>query len=354
MNPSQRPDYSQYSINEFVLDDLFRQWVLQPNEQNMTFWHTFMLRHPEQQVVVDEAASLLLHLNIRYDDLTNASQERIWQVLEQAFDEQAFTMPTVRHRSIWQRFGGQRIIWQAAASITGFLLLAGGVIYFQFLPRQQRIHTAFGETRTVTLPDGSTVLLNGNSTLTYTDHWTNKEAREVWLDGEGFFKVTKKNSLDGRVKFVTHTPGLDITVLGTQFNVNTRRGKTDVMLLEGHVQLSKPDQQSGPVIDMKPGQFAATQPTIENVEIRTEKPQLHTSWITHQFVFDNTSLSDIAQQLRDTYGLEVVFEDSDLANRRFTGNLSDQSIETLLTTLSLTFDVTAERTGNRISLHHNP
>ena len=352
MQSSQPSNYSQYTVNDFVLDDAFRQWVFQPNEQNMTFWHTFMLQHPAQQSIVDEAASLLLHLNARHDDLTSASQEHIWQVLERAFDEQQADQAVVR--PLWQRLGRARsgLVWRVAASLTGLLLLAGGAWYYQTLPRQKRIHTAFGEHRSITLPDGSTVLLNGNSTLTYTDKWVNGEPREVWLDGEGFFKVTKQKSLGNRLKFVTHTTGLDITVLGTQFNVNTRRGNTAVMLVEGRVQLSKPDEPTGRIITLKPGQLAATHPQVEAVEIRAEKPQLHTSWVDNQFVFDNTLLSVIAQQLHDTYGLEVVFEDSDLANRRFTGNLSNQSIETLLTTLSLTFDLTIHRTENKISLRH--
>lgn len=348
--------YQQFTLRDFVLDDAFRRWVFQPDEENMTYWHTFMLKHPEKQATIDEAASLLLHLNARYDDLTDASQQRIQQVIERAFDERQSVVTVVQPRSGWQRFIGHRPnrFWQVAASITGLLLLAGGVMYYQLLPNQTKIHTAFGENRRVTLPDGSTVLLNGNSTLTYTDNWTNDEAREVWLDGEGFFYVTKKKKENSRLKFITHTPSLDITVLGTQFNVNTRRGNTAVTLVEGRVQLSKPDEETGRVIDMKPGQFAVAHSRIEKVDVRDEKPQRHTSWIDHQFVFDNTSLSDIAQQLQDTYGLEIVFEDSDLANRRFTGNLSNQSVETLLTTLSLTFDLTAHRNGNRISLRHNP
>lgn len=354
MNSAQNPDYSQYSLHDFVLDESFRQWVFEPDEQRMSFWHGVMLRHPEQQGLIDEATSLLLHLHARYDDLTDASHQRIWQVLDQAFDERKATTSVAQPISIWQRFTTGRLGWQMAASLTGLLLLAGGLIYYLLIPRQMRIHTAFGETKRVTLPDGSRVLLNGNTTLTYTDTWSDDQSREVWLDGEGYFTVTKKKSLGGRIKFVTHTPGLDITVLGTRFNVNTRRGNTAVTLIEGRVQLSKPDETAGRVIDMKPGQFAASQPNVEAVAIRTEKPQLHTSWVEHQFVFDNTSLSDIAQQLHDTYGLDVVFEDSDLANRRFTGNLSNQSIETLLTTLSLTFDLTAQRNGDRISLRHNP
>ncbi|AQG79968.1 FecR family protein [Spirosoma montaniterrae] len=343
--------YEQFSVHDFVLDDAFRRWVFEPNEQSMTFWHTFMLQHPDKQADLDEASSLLLHLRANYDDLTDASQQRIQQVLDQAAAVQLAPEPiSTTVRPLWQRRG---FVWRMAASLTGVLLVAASVWYWM-QPNEQYIKTAFGENRSVQLPDGSTVLLNGNSTLTFTDDWNADETREVWLEGEGFFKVAKKQAAGGRLKFVTHTPGLDITVLGTQFNVNTRRGNTAVTLVEGRVRLSKPGVTQSRIIEMKPGQVATTQPSIANVEVRDEKPQLHTAWTQRQFIFENTALRDIAQQLSDTYGLELVFEDSELADRRFTGNLSNESPETLLTTLSITFDLSIRRNGNRILLQRSP
>ncbi|GAB3641706.1 FecR family protein [Spirosoma arcticum] len=345
--------YPNFTSRDFVLDDAFRRWVLQPNEQSMTFWHTFMLNHPAQQATVDEAASLLLHLRANYDNLTEASQVRIGQVLKQAALEQQIETPVL---PLTARRGTH--VWRMAASLTGALLIMGGAVWYGLRSGQQRIHTAFGENRSVTLPDGSTVLLNGNSTLTFATNWDDVN-REVWLDGEGYFKVAKRRHTSGRtgvpVKFVTHTPTLDITVLGTQFNVNTRRGGTAVMLVEGRVQLAKPGQlRPGRIIEMKPGQLASTLPNIEKVVVQTEKPQLHTSWTQHEFVFENTALTDIAQQLRDTYGVNLIVEDTELANRRFTGNLSNQSIETLLTTLAITFDLSVRHDGDRIVLQRNP
>jgi transmembrane sensor len=347
--------YAEFTSHDFVLDDAFRRWVFQPDEQSMTFWHTFMLSHPAQQATVDEAASLLLHLRANYDDLTDASQQRIGLVLEQAaVDWKPNTV--VRPLPVYRRsvFG-----WRIAASVTGLLLVMGGSLWYLLGSHQQRVHTAYGENRSVTLPDGSTVLLNGNSTLTFNDDWDEDQNREVWLDGEAYFKVTKKQRTAGRstqpIKFVTHTPTLDITVLGTQFNVNTRRGSTAVMLVEGKVQLNKPGQtQTNRIIDMKPGQFASAQPNIDKVALRTEKPQLHTSWTTHAFVFENTPLGDITQQLRDTYGIDISIEDAELANRRFTGNMANQDTETLLTALAITFDLAVRHDGNHIILQRNP
>ena len=341
------PDYSQFAIRDFVLDESFRRWVLQPDEATMSFWHTFMLRHPAQQSVIDDAASLLLHLRANYDDLTNASYERIWTILKQAHAEQLTPAFELNSRpSRWQWPGGLKV----AAAVVGLLGTLAAGWYLRESQHQHKDHTAFGETRTITLPDGSTVQLNGNSTLTYRDDWTADQPREVWLEGEGFFVVTKKAVTGRRIKFITHTPGLDVQVLGTQFNVHSRRGQTDVTLVEGKVELIRPGDTKARILELKPGQVATARPGIEQVALQETTPEMQTAWTQKQFVFEKTPLRTVGQQLSDSYGLTLVFDDQALADRQFTGNLSSQDVETLLTTLAATFDLTVERDSSTVYL----
>jgi transmembrane sensor len=345
MPPNLPPsDYAQFTLRDFVLDESFRRWVLQPDEATMSFWHTFMLRYPNQQTVVDEAASLLLHLRANYDDLTEASYERIWTILEQAHDERLVPVIALSKQSGWRQFGS----WKVAAVMAGIMgtLVTGW--YVRERQHQHSEHTAFGETRTLVLPDGSTVQLNGNSTLTFRDDWVTDQPREVWLEGEGFFKVTKKIVAGQRVKFITHTPGLDVKVLGTQFNVNSRRGQTDVTLVEGKVELIRPGDTKARVLELKPGQVASARPGIAQVALQETTPEIQTAWTKKQFIFDKTPLRTVGQQLNDSYGLTLVFDDEALADRQFTGNLSSQDLETLLTTLAATFDLTVERDSNTV------
>ncbi|NID13314.1 FecR family protein [Fibrivirga algicola] len=343
-------DYSQFTLRDFVLDESFRRWVLQPDEATMSFWHTFMLRHPEKQLVVDDAASLLLHLRTNYDDLTDASYERIWALLDEAHAAQ-FTpvLALAASRSVWQRFGS----WKVAAAVAGLLGTLATGWYIRESRHRHEEHTAFGETRTLVLPDGSTVQLNGNSTLTYRDDWAANQAREVWLDGEGFFTVTRQAVAGQRIKFVTHTPGLDVQVLGTQFNVNSRRGQTDVTLVEGKVQLIRPGNKKATVLELKPGQVATARPGIEQVALQQTLPDVQTAWTQKQFMFDRTPLRQVGQQLSDAYGLTLVFDDEALASRQFTGNLSSQDVETLLLALAATFDLTVERDSSTVYLRKN-
>ena len=351
------PDFRRLTLEELALDDAFRTWVLAPTPELDAHWQAYQRAHPTQHDALRQASELVQHLRVRFDDLGEASQQRIWQQLESGFDAPDVLplQPDFSRRAWWQP------TWGRVAAALAVLVLAGVATYrYTQLAGPERVRTVFGETRSVTLPDGSTVLLNGNSTLTYTTEWTSETPREVWLEGEGFFKVTKKTAPVGpnggpaRIKFITHTGNLDITVLGTQFNVNARHGTTAVTLIEGKVELKDPRNRQAKVLEMKPGDHALLPSGIEKVEIRHEKPAQYAAWTRRLFVFENTPLREVAAQLRDTYGLEVVFEDNELADRRLTANLSNQNLETLLTVIAATFDLELTQTDQQVTLRRKP
>lgn len=347
MNPSQ---FRRQTLEDFVLDDAFRAWVLAPTPDLDAYWSRYQQLHPDQSDLLRHATDLVQHLRVERDELGEASERRIWQTLETRFDE--------LDADSGHRGGRWQPLWFRVAAAVAVLLLAGLAVWRFARPEfsgPQRVQTAFGETRAVTLPDGSTVLLNGNSTLTFAADWQAGTQREVWLEGEGFFKVTKQAAPNGsRVKFVTHTPNLDISVLGTQFNVNTRRGNTAVTLLEGKVRLENPRNRQARVLEMKPGEFAQLTKGIEKVDLRPVKTEAVAAWTKRLFLFDNTPLRDIATLLNDTYGLEVVFEDQELAERRFTANMPSDNPETLLNVVAATFGLDIAHTDRQIVLRRKP
>lgn len=339
MNPSH---FRRQTLQDFVLDDGFRAWVVAPTPDLDAYWSRYRQTHPDQTDLLRQAADAVQHLRIGRDELGETSEHRIWQTLETRFDE--LEAESGDRGGRWQPW------WlRVAAAVAVLLLVGAGVWQFTQTSGPQRIHTAFGETRTVTLPDGSTVLLNGNSTLTFAADWKEVPEREVWLEGEGFFRVTKKAASTGsRVKFVTHTPNLNISVLGTQFNVNTRRGNTAVTLLEGKVRLENPRNQQARVLEMKPGDHATLVKGIEKVDVTLAKTEAYAAWTRRLFLFDNTPLREITTLLSDTYGLDIVFEDRELAERRFTANMPSDNPETLLNVVAATFDLDLERTNQQI------
>ena len=209
-----------------------------------------------------------------------------------------------------------------AASLS--ILAIAIVLHPWFLDGKDTITTEYGESRNVMLPDGSEVVLNGNSSLTFDTKWDSSSGRNVWMEGEAYFQVvhTRNHS-----PFVVHTSqDLRIEVLGTKFNVNDRRGVTEVVLDEGRVKV---ENDSGTYI-MEPDEmitYSQQQPTFIPVRVNADEK---ISWKEKVLIFEDEPLHRIASRLADGYGLKIVFEDTSLAKQTFTGSVPTDSVTLFL------------------------
>lgn len=245
--------------------------------------------------------------------------------------------------SLWRN---PRWLWSVAASVA--LLL--GVWATRFLWQYERYVVPYGQTRAVRLADGSAVTLNAHSTLRVPRFGFGRSDREVWLDGEAYFSVAR--TTDHR-RFVVHTSRLDVRVLGTKFNVSTRRGKTEVVLSEGRVQLlTHPDaHRNAQSLLMKPGEAVALTAGDTALRRTAVSPGVRTSaWQQKRLVFDETPLSQVAQQIEDYYGVKVVLANHALASRELTGTLPNNDLGVVLRTLSVSYNLAVERQRDRIIL----
>ena len=242
----------------------------------------------------------------------------------------------------------RRWAWPIAAAFVGCLLLAGAALWYYGQNDSVLYRTQFGQTKTVTLPDGTEVMLNANSKLRVPAQWPEDSVREVWLAGEAFFSV--RHTADHR-KFVVNTSQqLRIEVLGTQFNVNSRDEKATVVLNAGKVKVRWPTQQVQSQRVMKPGDLVEYQ--LENQRIRQKKVDttLYTSWRRNLLVFEDTPLEEIARLISNNYGYEVEFKEASLARLQFTGSVPADQPELLLTTLARSFDLDISEADQQITI----
>ncbi len=196
------------------------------------------------------------------------------------------------------------------------------------------VHTNYGQRLTIKLPDESSVVLNGNSTIQYSKNWSESQPREVWIDGEGFFAVqhTKNHQ-----KFIVHTrEGLNVEVLGTKFNVKSREHGSEVLLTEGKVQLNVSNEADRTVI-LKPGELATMKKN--KLSKRAVEDKQYTSWVRSKLFFDKMTLEELAQILHDTYGLQVSFQNEELKYRQLSGEISSASTEDILFAIAETFNI---------------
>ena len=240
------------------------------------------------------------------------------------------------------------LLYKVAATV--LLLITVSLWWYSSSIRLQETRTAFGEQRTIVLPDQSSVVLNGNSVLRYASNWDENSSREVWLEGEGFFSVihTKNHQ-----KFVVHGASeLNVEVLGTKFNIKTRQSASEVMLAEGKVKLDLGGVDNTRSLFLKPGDLA----TVRNKKISTQSvnKQHYTSWVENKLFFDQTPLRDLSILLSDTYGLTVTFTDAALESRELSGEISAATEDEILYAIGETLNLKVKRVGKLVSISSKP
>ena len=185
---------------------------------------------------------------------------------------------------------------QIAASI--LLLFASGLTILYYIQHQELqtlaeqdviVRSGDSGTSQVSLPDGTLVRLNANSSLTYQQNF-GQNNRKVKLSGEGYFEV-KKNT---EKKFIVNTGYIDVTVLGTKFNLYAYEDKDiiEMALVEGHVNVStsKPPYQT---ICVKPNEKVTYNKYDNKLNIEKTTTKIETAWLNKELVFREEKLENV-------------------------------------------------------------
>ena len=342
-------NYINYSIEDFVADDYFRQWVQHPDESNQKFWKDWIQQHPEKLDTINEARDLVKHLNFKVAQPDQADVLDVRKKIQEGIDTPVVSLypKSKSGKGEWPWI----LLKSAAAIVAGITLL--GLVYFYIIQDELTTYTTnLGETQHIVLPDSSTVILNANSSLSLSSDW--QHDREVWLKGEAYFSVQKQQEVilqDGSpqtraIKFTVHTEDIDVEVLGTRFNVNESRGTTKVVLNSGRVQLKNSTNEE--IIEMKPGDLVAFSKADRKFSKKIVNPELLSIWREGHFSFEGTPIKMVAKMLEEIYGYQVSIEGETLAGRKFTADIPSHDIEILLELIAESLDVKAEKNNNVI------
>ncbi len=234
------------------------------------------------------------------------------------------------------------LLFRIAAAFIILLGLGWGIRTWMY-SRQHSVQTAWNQ-KSVLLPDGSTVFLNGHTRLTYPGKFSAK-ARVVSLQGEAFFKI-KKNK---RRAFIVKTKSARIEVFGTSFNVNAPEGQTTVGVLvkTGVVGLSDKDNPTHPLI-LHPGEFGLLK---DNKAGKSAVPDInYLSWQTKVFHFKQETLAGVVRVLNRAYAKNIVLPADSLRHLQLTSTYENVDLDTILESICLTFHLKQEKLGNKIIL----
>jgi ferric-dicitrate binding protein FerR (iron transport regulator) len=348
-------NYLNYTIEDFSSDEYFIDWVLQPTPDTIAFWEAWQQAHPERKITIVQARQVvrLLHAanssqpgysEKQLNNALAAIHERIELPAEQYPEKEAVVLPLKRRVLGWQ---------MVAASLTALLLISAFLYYLMLPVSMIEVATGNGEIRKVTLPDQSVVTLSHNSQLRYPAKWEADEPREVHFKGEGFFSVTHQHN--NQKFWVNVNKSFKVEVLGTEFNITSRKNREKVVLKSGSIRLTigSSRQAKENTILMKPGELVEKSDTSKIIIKKAVNPLVYSSWKDKEIVLDNTSLAELSKILQDTYGLSVSIDDESLLTRRYKGTFPSDNINVLIQALSKSFNVSIHKKQNQLIIKSN-
>ncbi len=212
--------------------------------------------------------------------------------------------------------------------------------------------TGVGEQRTVTLADGSTVMLNTNTDITIQ---YGKNIRQVNMKkGEAFFSVHH----DQTRPFTVAVNDLKVTDIGTRFDIRNDLDRTQVSVTEGIVDIGLV-MTNGEQLDLdpKPVRLTAGDQAVyrfgHDIETHTFDVEQLTAWKQGQLVFENDDLATVTAELNRYFDRPVILADADLGNLRFSGVLQIHDQKRALRDLTAFFSLKTKETHSSVLLIHN-
>jgi transmembrane sensor len=190
--------------------------------------------------------------------------------------------------------------------------------------------TSYGEKATLELTNGSQIILNANSHLSYSYRGSQEKGQvmDIFLNGEAWFDIVPFEG-DGTGTYRIHTGHGVVEVLGTTFVIQTSQKLTRAVLEEGVIRLDIDKTKSTEYeegIVLSPGQFVEFNQDTGRIELREVNTDLYTSWIRDVWVFDQTPLREIAERIESVFGVTVEITTLTLKEKTLSGSIGSKNL----------------------------
>lgn len=290
----------------------------------------------------EELALLLDRCDVDGHDECELPDEVVLRIREHCMEEAGIDRR--RYTPRWLR----PVMWVAAVMIP--VLLASTIYLFMQSDGYRRmaesdiaVVTGQGERVTAVLPDGSKVDLSYMSELRYTMASFNSKHRVVRFSGEGFFTVSR----DEAAPFVVDAEGIEVTVLGTMFNLHVRQDEEMAILYldEGSVEL----RTSSNMARLSPGQLASVNRITGHIEVSgAGTPEEYTAWRDGYLSFDNRPIGYVLAALSSNYGYNISIDVPSDGMSGFTGRIPADNFSEALSIIEYAYHLNARIDGRTV------
>ncbi|WP_126246265.1 FecR family protein [Chitinophaga rhizosphaerae] len=291
----------------------------------------------------------------------NRMLERLRRKMSEAAEDgtEPEMVPEISHRRSRRR---SILTWSglAAACLAGIFLIRHYTAQPQYPAHE--IVARPGIKSSITLPDGTSVWLNAGSTLTY-DEGFGTANRRIRLVGEAYFDVAAEPELP----FVISAPNVEVTVLGTAFNLKAYEGESSVetALLSGSLQVKYPIGGKNETVLLKPmeklkidrsGRQEKESIAIESLQVRPGNDSLiaEIAWKDNTLICDREPFPMLAVRLERWFNVNFRIDGGKAAALEFTASLKGERLEEVLQALKAAsgnkFDYEYDRATRTVSI----
>lgn len=263
----------------------------------------------------------------------NNAMSSIWDEIEippndntyRALDRVKNTIRQIESKK--KRLKMRRVLLGTAAVIIPILLLLGGYFYISQDVKMIQVITSSNQQKQCTLSDGTTILLNSCTKVTYPSEFKDS-VRVVTLVGEAYFSVAS----DAAKPFIVKTKDLSVRVLGTQFNISAYPSddRTIATLNSGKIQVDIQSEKADSRYILKPNQEIVFNKIDKSVLINTVTGE-NIGWKEGSLVFQDATFNDIINTIERRFGVTVEYDKQRFSNMPYTLKfMNNESLEDVL------------------------
>lgn len=305
--------------------------------------------YPEQAKKALIARDIVLNLRSRDCDLSVSEGLILWDSIEQELDK-IDSEPTdcevvpINPGSVLKKseFQARRFHWYSQwFRVAGILILAFtfsmvfNMIYKEEIAVKlppvlvyQKFKTPPGVKSTMTLQDGSKVMLNSGSSIRYLKNFETDQ-RILFLEGEAYFEVAR----DTLRPFSVIAGGTKTTALGTAFNISSYKNENiNVSLVEGKVAVEVEENR----ITLEKGEALRINPETARIKKGQFDTELVLAWTKKKIILRRVKMMEAIRVLENWYGVKFILKNKPMPDLLIYGEFEDEILENVLNGLSYT------------------
>lgn len=365
-------DYTQFSVEDFLLDDQFRKWIFNPDKDDNIYWENWLAQNPKKSAELIEARNMLLNLSMKDYQLTEKETADLWNEIDTKSEMAGENLPETKiiplnSNSVLKKsaVNHPNYQWLRIAAIILVLVVCAAVLlkinnqgqdFEEVAATMEEKTTEMGMKSQITLSDGTIVMLNSGSRLSYLPHFSSNK-RDVYLEGEAYFDVAK----DSKRPFNVHTGDVTTTAIGTAFNINSYQDGGEgilIALVEGKVKVKRQKTAGSPAGKdhmLSPGDMATYEPDNKSITISKFDVEAATAWKNGSLYFANSNESEVFNSIERWYGVDIQFNNNSSKKWDYSGEFKNQNLHQVLTSISFTMAFDYEIKNSNIGItYQNP